>query len=80
VVEILQKYVAGGGTVVLSSHSMDMIQRVCDRVAIIVEGRVLSKGTVDQVREGGTLEQRFVELAGGRKSAEGMEWLLSSSD
>ena len=80
VVEILQKYVTGGGTVVLSSHSMDMIQRVCDRVAIIVEGRVLAKGTVDEVRQGGTLEQRFVELAGGRKSAEGMEWLLSSSD
>jgi len=80
VVEILEKYVTGGGTVVLSSHSMDMIQRVCDRVAIIVEGQVLAKGTVDEVRDGGTLEQRFVELAGGRKSAEGMEWLLSSSD
>ena len=80
VVEILEKYVTGGGTVVLSSHSMDMIQRVCDRVAIIVEGKVLAKGTVDEVREGGTLEQRFVELAGGRKSPEGMEWLLSSSD
>ncbi|MDO9396088.1 MAG: ABC transporter ATP-binding protein [Herbiconiux sp.] len=80
VIEILEKYVAGGGTVVLSSHSMDMIQRVCDRVAIIVEGQVLAKGTVDEVRGRGTLEQRFVELAGGRKSAEGMEWLLSSSD
>jgi ABC-2 type transport system ATP-binding protein len=80
VVEILERYVAGGGTVVLSSHSMDMIQRVCDRVAIIVEGRVLAKGTVDEVREGGSLEERFIELAGGRKSAEGMEWLLSSSD
>ena len=80
VVEILEKYVSGGGTVVLSSHSMDMIQRVCDRVAIIVEGRVLAKGTVDEVRLTGTLEQRFVELAGGRKTAEGMEWLLSSSD
>ncbi|WP_368499446.1 ATP-binding cassette domain-containing protein [Herbiconiux sp. A18JL235] len=80
VIEILEKYVSGGGTVVLSSHSMDMIQRTCDRVAIIVEGRVLAKGTVDEVREGGTLEQRFLDLAGGRKSAEGMEWLLSSSD
>ncbi|WPO88712.1 ABC transporter ATP-binding protein [Herbiconiux sp. KACC 21604] len=80
VVEILEKYVSGGGTVVLSSHSMDMIQRTCDRVAIIVEGKVLAKGTVDEVREGGTLEQRFLDLAGGRKSAEGMEWLLSSSD
>jgi len=80
VIEILQKYVETGGTVVLSSHSMDMIQRVCDGVAIIVQGQVLAQGTVDEVRRGGTLEDRFVELAGGRKAAEGMEWLLNSSN
>ncbi|MFZ4894164.1 ATP-binding cassette domain-containing protein [Plantibacter sp. Mn2098] len=80
VIEILQKYVANGGTVVLSSHGMDFIQRVCDHVAIIVQGKVLASGSVDDVRGSGTLEERFVELAGGRKSAEGMEWLHSFSD
>lgn len=80
VIEILQKYVAHGGTVVLSSHGMDLIQRVCDHVAIIVNGRVLASGAVDEVRGSGTLEDRFVELAGGRKAAEGMEWLHSFSD
>jgi ABC-2 type transport system ATP-binding protein len=80
VTEILQKYVASGGTVVLSSHSMDLIQRVCDHVAIIVNGKVLAAGTVDEVRGGQTLEERFIELAGGRKVAEGMEWLHSFSD
>jgi ABC-2 type transport system ATP-binding protein len=80
VIEILQKYVAAGGTVVLSSHGMDLIQRVCDSVAIIVQGKVLASGTVEEVRAGGTLEDRFVELAGGRKAAEGMEWLHSFSD
>lgn len=80
VIEILQKYVAHGGTVVLSSHGMDLIQRVCDHVAIIVNGQVLASGAVDDVRGNGTLEDRFVELAGGRKAAEGMEWLHSFSD
>ncbi|RLP70836.1 ABC transporter ATP-binding protein [Mycetocola manganoxydans] len=80
VIEILQKYVAHGGTVVLSSHGMDLIQRVCDHVAIIVNGQVLASGAVDDVRGAGTLEERFVELAGGRKAAEGMEWLHSFSD
>ena len=80
VIEILQKYVAHGGTVVLSSHGMDLIQRVCDHVAIIVNGQVLASGAVDHVRGNGTLEDRFVELAGGRKAAEGMEWLHSFSD
>lgn len=79
-IEILQRYVAAGGTVVLSSHGMDLIERVCDSVAIIVQGKVLASGTLDQVRDGERLEDRFVELAGGRKVAEGMEWLHSFSD
>jgi len=80
VTEILQKYVASGGTVILSSHGMDLIQRVCDYVAIIVHGKVLASGTIDEVRGTKTLEARFVELAGGRKVVEGMEWLHSFSD
>ncbi|MET0785014.1 MAG: ABC transporter ATP-binding protein [Leifsonia flava] len=79
-IEILQRYVAAGGTVVLSSHGMDLIERVCDSVAIIVQGKVLAAGTLDEVRDGERLEDRFVELAGGRKVAEGMEWLHSFSD
>ncbi|MFD3443893.1 ABC transporter ATP-binding protein [Microbacteriaceae bacterium 4G12] len=79
-IDILQRYVASGGTVVLSSHGMDFVQRVCDHVAIIVTGRVLAAGTMQEVRGGGTLEDRFVQLAGGRKAAEGMEWLHTFSD
>jgi ABC-2 type transport system ATP-binding protein len=80
IIEILQKYTQAGGTVVLSSHSMDLIQRICDSVAIIVSGRLLASGTMRKVRGGASLEDRFVELAGGRKAAEGMEWLHSFSD
>ncbi|MEV8214946.1 ABC transporter ATP-binding protein [Leifsonia sp. NPDC077715] len=80
IIDILQRYTAAGGTVVVSSHGMDMIQRVCDSVAIIVRGQVLAAGTIEEVRGAQTLEERFVELAGGRKAAEGMEWLHSFSD
>jgi ABC-2 type transport system ATP-binding protein len=80
VIEILTKYAAGGGTVVLSSHGMDLIQRMCDSVAILVNGSVLVAGTVEEVRGAETLEERFVALAGGRKTTEGMEWLHSFSD
>jgi ABC-2 type transport system ATP-binding protein len=80
IVEILQRYVAAGGTVVLSSHGMDLIQRVCDHVAVIVGGRVLAAGTVDEVRAGESLEERFVALAGGRRAAAGMEWLHSFTE
>lgn len=78
--EILHQYVAGGGTVVVSSHVMDLVQRMCDHVAVIAEGHVLAAGTVDEVRAGRSLEERFVDLVGGRISGEGIAWLRTSSD
>ncbi len=80
IIDILKKFAAAGGTVVLSSHSMDLIERVCDAVAIIAEGRVLASGPMEEVLDGQSLEQRFVELAGGATAVEGMEWLQSFSD
>jgi ABC-2 type transport system ATP-binding protein len=80
VIDILKKFASAGGTVVLSSHSMDLIERVCDAVAIIAEGRMLASGPIADVLDGHSLEERFVELAGGATAVEGMEWLQSFSD
>ncbi len=79
ILDILRAYVAHGGTVVLSSHGMDLVERVCSRVAIIVGGEVLAEGTIDEVRAGQTLEARFVELSGGIGEVEGLEWLHTFS-
>ena len=76
--DILDGFVRGGGTVVVSSHSMDLVERMCDHVAIVVGGRVLVAGSMDEVRGSGDLETRFLELVGGRRSGEGPAWLLSS--
>ena len=73
--DILDRYVATGGTVIVSSHVMDLVQRMCDHVAVVAAGRILAAGTVEQVRAGATLEERFVQLVGGRSRAEGLEWL-----
>jgi ABC-2 type transport system ATP-binding protein len=80
VIDVLKKFARVGGTVLLSSHSMDLIERVCDNVAIIAEGRLLAAGPMAEVLDGATLENRFVELAGGATAVEGMEWLQSFSD
>jgi ABC-2 type transport system ATP-binding protein len=80
IIDILQRYASAGGTVVLSSHTMNLIERICDYVAVIVNGSVLAAGSMSEVRAGKSLEERFVELAGGRKAAEGMEWLHKFSD
>ncbi|MTG88910.1 ATP-binding cassette domain-containing protein [Cellulosimicrobium sp. BIT-GX5] len=76
--DILAGYVASGGTVVVSSHVMDLVQRMCDHVAVVAGGHVLAAGTVDEVRGDQSLEDRFVELVGGRQSTEGLAWLRSS--
>ncbi|MDQ1076330.1 ABC-2 type transport system ATP-binding protein [Microbacterium sp. SORGH_AS 969] len=76
--DILRGYTASGGTVIVSSHSMDLVQRMCDHVAVIAQGRLLASGTVDEVRAGKTLQDRFVELVGGRHHAEGPQWLRQS--
>jgi ABC-2 type transport system ATP-binding protein len=76
--DILAGYVASGGTVVVSSHVMDLVQRMCDHVAVVAGGHVLAAGTIDEVRGGQSLEDRFVELVGGRQTSEGLAWLRSS--
>ena len=80
VIDILKNYASAGGTVLLSSHSMGLIERTCDAVAIIADGRMLAAGPIADVLRGESLETRFVQLAGGATAVEGMEWLQSYSD
>jgi ABC-2 type transport system ATP-binding protein len=77
---ILRAYADNGGTVVLSSHVMALVERLCDHVAIVGEGTVLASGTIDEVRAGGDLEERFVELVGDVKESRDLTWLHRSSD
>ncbi|GAA0295600.1 ABC-2 type transport system ATP-binding protein [Kineococcus aurantiacus] len=73
---ILDGYVRGGGTVVLSSHVMDLVERLCSHVAVIAGGRVLAAGELAAVRGTGSLEERFVDLVGGTRDVSGtLDWL-----
>lgn len=76
--DILNSYVASGGTVIVSSHVMDLVQRMCDHVAVIAGGNVLAAGTVDEVRGNKSLEDTFVDLVGGRNQSAGLSWLRTS--
>lgn len=80
ILDILHAYVAHGGTVILSSHGMELVERVCSRVAVIVAGSLVAEGTIDEVRGEASLEERFVELVGGAGELEGLEWLHTFSD
>jgi len=76
VAQILKDFAAAGGTVLLSSHSMELVQRICDHVAVIVEGRLIAGGTVDEVRGDRSLQERFIDLAGAdAESIADLTWL-----
>jgi ABC-2 type transport system ATP-binding protein len=73
---ILNDLVDRGGTVVMSSHVMELVETMCDAVAVIAEGRILAMGATDQVRQGKPLQQRFLELVGAHDVERGsLAWL-----
>jgi ABC-2 type transport system ATP-binding protein len=75
---ILNRYVAVGGSVVLSSHVMALVEQLCDMVAVMSQGRVVAVGSVDEVRgAAATLEESFARLVGAEAAIEGLPWLGS---
>ncbi|MBW3090952.1 ABC transporter ATP-binding protein [Bifidobacterium miconisargentati] len=73
--DILIEYAKTGGTVIISSHVMSLVEKMCTHVAVINNGQVCAAGTVDQVAAGQDLEDRFLQLVGGRHAAARLSWL-----
>src|SRR5690606_33653276 len=74
--DIVQRYVAGGGTVVFSSHVMEVVERLCTHVAILAEGQIKAVGTLAEVCAGQPLEEVFVRVVGGRiATGQELSWL-----
>lgn len=63
--DVLRSYQRAGGTVVLSSHVMTTVETLCSNVAIMKGGRIVTTGTVEQVRDGRSLEEVFLETIAG---------------
>jgi ABC-2 type transport system ATP-binding protein len=59
--DVLRSYQEAGGTVVLSSHVMSTVERLCTYVAIVDQGQIVRSGTVAEVADGGKLEQAFFD-------------------
>ncbi len=68
--DIFRQFVAKGGTVLMSTHTLEVAQAMCDRIAIIQQGNVVAQGTMDELREqtasgDASLEELFLKLTGG---------------
>jgi ABC-2 type transport system ATP-binding protein len=74
--DILLEQVRHGATIFLTSHVLEVVERLCDRVAIINEGHLVREGSMAELREGSeTLEDAFVRAVGVDRSAETLDWL-----
>jgi len=63
--EVLQQRVRAGATVILTTHILEVAERLADRIGIIHQGRLLAEGTLDELRAfkaGVTLEEVFLGL------------------
>ena len=66
---VLRERVAAGGTVIMTTHILDVAERMADRIGIIAKGRLIAEGTLEDLRRrtgvaGSTLEDTFLTLVG----------------
>jgi ABC-2 type transport system ATP-binding protein len=74
--DILIDQVKRGATIFLTSHVLEVVERLCDRVAIINAGRIVTNGTLEDLRAGGeSLEDAFVRIVGADQELERLDWL-----
>jgi ABC-2 type transport system ATP-binding protein len=73
--ELFRAFVDRGGTVLMSTHTMEVAEAMCDRIAIIQNGRIVAAGTMAELREqtasgNASLEDLFLKLTGGHLDRE----------
>jgi ABC-2 type transport system ATP-binding protein len=74
--DTLAGYVGRGSTVFLTSHVLDIVEKLCTHVGIIMQGRLVDQAALDDIRGNGTLEQRFLAAVGADGVAtQRLSWL-----
>ena len=62
--DMLTDYIKRGSTVFLTSHVLDVVEKLCTHVGIIAEGRLVEQAGLEDIRRGSSLEERFLEKVG----------------
>jgi len=73
--DLLRGYVDAGGTVFLSTHTLEVAEVLCDRIAIINQGEIIAMGTMEELRDqsdsgAAHLEEIFLKVTGGDQMAD----------
>jgi ABC-2 type transport system ATP-binding protein len=77
--DLLHSFVARGGTIFLTSHILEIVERLSTHIGVIANGRLVAQGRVDDLRAGAagthSLEELFINLVGGDKAPVELDWL-----
>lgn len=78
--DLLRQYAKRGATIFLSTHILEVAERMCDRVGIINKGELVALGPAEELKsktgqEGESLEDLFLELTGGLEETEVLKFL-----
>lgn len=74
--DTLRQCVGRGATVFLTSHVLEIVEKLCTDVGIISQGKLAHQGTMEELHRGGSLEDRFIALVGnGQAEAQKLSWL-----
>ncbi len=78
--ELLHSFVARGGTVFLTSHILEIVERLSTHIGVIASGRLVAQGALADIRTNAaagarTLEELFIDLVGGERPLADLNWL-----
>jgi ABC-2 type transport system ATP-binding protein len=77
--ELLHGFIGRGGTVFLTSHILEIVERLSTHIGVIANGRLVAQGRIEELRAGthgkGTLEEMFIELVGGERASAELDWM-----
>jgi ABC-2 type transport system ATP-binding protein len=74
--DMLKRCVGRGATIFLTSHVLEIVEKLCTDVGIIAQGRLVLQSSMDDFRQGASLEDKFLEVVGGGKTeVQKLSWL-----
>ena len=78
---VLDRMIQRGSTIFLTSHILEIVEKLCSHVGIIADGKLVTETRLDELAAGGTLEDAFVEVVGApEEAAVGLSWLGENHD
>jgi len=75
--DTLKQVVKRGATIFLTSHVLEIVEKLCTDVGIIARGQIVHQGKMEELRRDGSLEDKFLTIVGGEHEHQKLSWLES---